>query len=396
MKKSLLFVIDSLDVAGAEKSLVTLLNLLDFSQYSVDLLLFAHGHMLEDLVPSEVNTLQPLKYTKFTEMNLRAALVESFTKSDFRMLSTRIRFSYEIRKKKFSNAQKARIYWQNASKVIEDHPKEYDIAISYAQGVPTFYVAEKVKAKKKMAWVNVSYRLNETDKEFQSKYYDQYNQIVAVSDSAKEVLVETFPNYADKITILYDINNPEFISNMAKIGTHYEDDFDGIRILTVGRLAHQKGYDVALEACKKLKEDGIHFRWYVLGKGPLQADIAKAIKEMGLTKHFILLGVKANPYPYFKKADIYVQTSRFEGFGLAIAEARMLNVPVVTSKFDAVYNQMVHGKNGLVVDRNAVAVSEAVKKLINDQELRRNIVDYLQAEKKGNVEEIESFYQLIN
>ena len=396
MKKSLLFVIDSLDVAGAEKSLVTLLNLLDFNQYSVDLLLFAHGHMLEELVPSEVNMLQPLKYTKFTEMNLRAALVESFTKSDFKMLSTRIKFSYEIRKKKFSNAQKARIYWQNASKVIEDHPREYDIAISYAQGVPTFYVAEKVKAKKKMTWVNVSYRLNETDKKFQSKYYDQYDQIVAVSDSAKEVLVETFPNYAHKITILYDINNPEFISNMAEIGSHYEDDFDGIRILTVGRLAHQKGYDVALEACKKLKEEGIHFRWYVLGKGPLQADIAKSIKEMELTKHFILLGVKANPYPYFKKADIYVQTSRFEGFGLAIAEARMLNVPVVTSKFDAVYNQMVHGKNGLVVDRNAVAIAEAIKTLINNQELRRNIVDYLQAEKKGNIEEVESFYQLIN
>src|SRR5690625_3110180 len=396
MKKSLLFVIDSLDVAGAEKSLVTLLNLLDFNQYSVDLLLFAHGHMLEELVPSEVNMLQPLKYTKFTEMNLRAALVESFTKSDFKMLSTRIKFSYEIRKKKFSNAQKARIYWQNASKVIEDHPREYDIAISYAQGVPTFYVAEKVKAKKKMTWVNVSYRLNETDKKFQSKYYDQYDQIVAVSDSAKEVLVETFPNYAHKITILYDINNPEFISNMAEIGSHYEDDFDGIRILTVGRLAHQKGYDVALEACKKLKEKGIHFRWYVLGKGPLQADIEKLIKEMGLTNHFILLGVKANPYPYFKKADIYVQTSRFEGFGLAIAEARMLNIPVVTSKFDAVYNQMVHEKNGLVVDRNAGAIAEAIIKLINDQELRRNIVDYLQAEKKGNIEEVESFYQLIN
>src|SRR5690625_1655659 len=151
-----------------------------------------------------------------------------------------------------------------------------------------------------------------------------------------------------------------------------------------------------MKACKKLKEAGVSFRWYVLGKVPIQAEIEAYMRENDLMEHFILLGVKANPYPYFKKADIYVQTSRFEGFGLAIAEARMLNIPVVTSKFDAVYNQMVHEKNGLVVDRNAGAIAEAIIKLINDQELRRNIVDYLQAEKKGNIEEVESFYQLIN
>jgi glycosyltransferase involved in cell wall biosynthesis len=389
-------VIDSLDVAGAEKSLVTLLNLLDFNQYSIDLLLFAHGHMLEDLVPDDVNMLQPLKYTTFTEMSLKESIVKSIATSNYQMLLARIKFSLTIRKKKFSNAQKARIYWQNTSKLFEDNPKEYDIAISYAQGIPTFYVAEKIRAKKKLAWVNISYRLDEIEKAFQSKYYDQYDQIVAVSDSAKEILIETFPNYEDKISIIYDINNPDFISSMAEIGDHYEDDFDGIRILTVGRLAHQKGYDVALGACKQLKDEGIHFKWYVLGKGPLQAEIQQSIKEMGLEEHFILLGVKGNPYPYIKQADIYVQTSRFEGFGLAIAEARMLNVPVVTSKFDAVYNQMVHGKNGLVVDRNVVAVAEAIKTLINDQQLRRSIIDYLQAEKKGNVEELEKFYQLIN
>lgn len=396
VKKKLLFVIDSLDVAGAEKSLVTLLNLLDYSIYDVDLLLFAHGHMLEELVPDEVNILKPLKYTTFTEMNLGKAFVTSFVNADFKMLSSRMKFSFDLRKERFNNAQKARLYWQHNSKVIDDNPKEYDVAISYAQGVPTFYVAEKVKAKKKIAWVNVSYRLDETEKQFQKKYYHQYDHIVAVSDSAKEVLLETFPDFSGKVTILYDINNPQFITNMAEIGKSYQDDFDGTRILTIGRLAHQKGYDVALKACKKLKEADIHFRWYVLGKGPLQTEVEQMITEYGLTNHFILLGVKANPYPFIKQADIYVQTSRFEGFGLAIAEARMLDVPVVTSKFDAVYNQMVHGKNGLVVERNAESVSEGIKKIMNNQQLKKNIVAYLQSEKKGNVEEIEKFYQLIN
>lgn len=311
------------------------------------------------------------------------------------MLSARLKYSVTIRQKKCSNAQKARIYWENISKVIENNPKTYDIAISYAQGVPTFYVAEKVKAKKKFAWVNVSYRLERKDQEFQKKFYDQYDKIVAVSDSAKEVLTETFPMYSKKIEVIYDINDPQFIANMAEIGDDYDDDFDGLRILTIGRLAHQKGYDFAMEACKKLKDQGIHFRWYALGKGPLKEEIEQMIKENNLEEHFVLLGVKANPYPFIKNADIYVQTSRFEGFGLAIAEARMLNVPVVTTRFDAVFNQMIDGKNGLVVDMKVEAIVDGIKRVIGEKGLREEIIKYLQVEKKGNVEELEKFYQLI-
>jgi len=395
MKKSLLFVIDSLDMAGAEKSLVTLLSLLDYSRYSVDLQLFTYGHALEKLIPKEVNILSPLEYSNFTKLNIKKSVKQAVVKGELDMLVSRIKYSMKIRSKKYNNPQKAIIFWQSVSSVIENNSKKYDVAISYAQGIPTYYVVDKVKAKKKIAWVNVSFHPDEAVKKFQRIYYGQYNQIVAVSESTKEVLVDSFPSFIGKVKVLYDINNPEFISRMAETGCDYKDEFDGIRILTIGRLAHQKGYDLALEVCKQLKEEGIYFRWYVLGKGPLQTEIERLIKEMGLTEYFILLGVKANPYPYLKKSDIYVQTSRFEGFGLAIAEARMLNVPVVTTKFDAVYNQMIHGKNGLVVDRNAQAVADAIKNLIKNQKLRQSIIDYLHTEKKGNVDEIGKFYQLI-
>ncbi|WP_066067722.1 glycosyltransferase [Neobacillus soli] len=395
MRKNLLFVIDSLVAAGAEKSLVTLLSMLDYSEYSVDLMLFGHGELLEELVPKEVKILEPLRYTKFSEQSLGKSLILSLKRFKFSMFISRLKYSIGIRRKKYTNAQKARIYWESVSKVIEANPKNYDIAISYAQGVPTFYVAEKIIAKKKFAWVNVSYELNGIDKEFQKNFYDQFEKIVAVSESAKEILLKTFPYYSEKVKVIYDINNAQFISKMAEIGECYDDQFDGIRILTIGRLARQKGYDIALEACKKLKQNNIKFRWYILGKGPLKEEIVKYIKENDLTEHFVLLGVTANPYPYIKNCDIYVQTSRFEGFGLAIAEARMLNVPVVTTEFDAVYNQMVDGKNGLVVNMNAEEVCNGIVKLINDQQLKEEIVDYLQTEKKGNIEEIEKFYQLI-
>jgi glycosyltransferase involved in cell wall biosynthesis len=395
MRKKVLFVIDSLEVAGAEKSLVTLLNLLDYSKFSVDLMLFGHGGLLENLLPKEVNILPPLKYTEFSRLSLVNSFKYSLENVNFKMFLSRIRYSLAIRKGRYDNPRKAVFFWSSVSNVIEECQTTYDIAISYAQCVPTFYVAEKVRAKKKYAWVNISYRLDENERKFHENYYDQYEKIVAVSNSTKEIFIETFPKYSEKMKVIYDINNAEFIRNMAGLGESYNDDFEGIRILTIGRLSDQKGYDIALQACKKLKEKGIRFRWYALGKGPQKEEIENYIKENHLVDYFILLGVRSNPYPFIKNADIYVQTSKFEGFGLAIAEARMLNVPVVTTRFDAVYNQMVDEKNGLVVDMNADAVFEGILKLIEDHQLRQEICDYLKAEKKGNVEEIEKIYQLI-
>ena len=395
MKKNILFVIDSLVCAGAEKSLITLLSLMDFEKYNIDLQLFAYGRPLEQFIPKEVNLLKPFKYTNFTQLGLRKSLITSIRNRNFKMLSARIKYSLALRKENSGNIKKARLYWENISEVIEKNPKQYDIAISYAQGVPTFYVAEKVCAKKKLAWVNVSYKLEDEDRAFQEQFYDKYNKIVAVSDSAKNVFLETFNKYNDKLEIIYDINDANFIRRMSEQGQSYNDNYTGLRILTIGRLDNQKGYDMALEACKILKEKGIEFKWYSLGIGPLKDEIEKYIEDNNLKNHFKLLGVKANPYPFIKDCDIYVQTSRFEGFGIAIAEARMLNKPVVTTRFDAVYNQMKDRKNGLVVDMNSQGIVNGILELINNKKLTNEIIDYLKKEKKGNTEELEKFYKLI-
>lgn len=396
LKKKILFSIDSLHCAGAEKSLVTLLSLIDYCKYEVDLQLFGYGGALEELLPKEVNLLEPLKYTSFCDLSVKSAILQSIKSLNYtKFLAARLKFTLAIRKGKYTNAQKARIFWQKVSNVIEKSDKEYDIAISYAQGIPTFYVADKVNAKTKYAWVNVSYHLSGIEKEFQRRYYKIYDKIIAVSDSTREILNKVFPEYKSKIEVIYDINDHNLISKMSLIGEAYDDNFDGLRILTVGRLANQKGYDIALEACKILKEKGINLRWYSLGIGPLKNEIEKYIADNGLGDYFKLLGVKSNPYPYIRNCDIYVQTSKFEGFGLAIAEARMLNKPVVTTRFDAVYNQMIDRKNGLVVDMDAESVANGILELINNEKLKNKIIKYLTKEKKGNVEDIDKFYELI-
>ena len=395
MKKSMLFGIDSLHCAGAEKSLISLLSLIDYSVYDVDLQLFGYGGVLENLIPNKVNLLKPLGYTQFTEMSLKQALLHSIKNFKFKFLISRLKYSSKIRKEKYNHSQLARIFWENVRNSIENNSKIYNIAISYAQGIPTFYVAEKINASKKFAWVNTSYNLFEEDKTFQSIYYDKYDKIIAVSDSAKELFENDFPCYREKIKVIYDINNYDLIYRMSLIGDSYNDDYNGLRILTIGRLSKEKGYEIAIEACKILKEKGVKFKWYVLGQGILKEEIERKIKVNELEDDFILLGVKSNPYSYIKDCDIYVQTSAFEGFGLAIAEARMLNKPVVTTRFDAVYSQMIHEKNGLVVDMNSSSVAYGIQRLIEDKKLNQSIVGYLEKEKKGNIEELEKFYELI-
>ena len=96
-----------------------------------------------------------------------------------------------------------------------------------------------------------------------------------------------------------------------------------------------------------------------------------------------------------KNADIYVQTSRFEGYCLTLGEARILNTPVISTDFDVVYNQLHNEENGLIVEKNPVAISNAIIRLWNNIELREYIISNLKKEKKGNPEEIKKLYQLI-
>ena len=159
---------------------------------------------------------------------------------------------------------------------------------------------------------------------------------------------------------------------------------------------HQKGYDITLETIKILKARKIDFHWYAVGEGLYKSKMLEYINEYNLNNKFTFLGTTNNPYPYFKSADLYVQTSRKEGFGNSIAEARLLNLPVVTTRFDAVFMQMIHGKNGLVVDINATAVANAIELLMKNKQLYIAIKEYQKQEQKENYESVEKFDRLIN
>jgi glycosyltransferase involved in cell wall biosynthesis len=394
MKKRILFVIDSLACAGAEKSLLTLLSILDYNRFEVDLQLFKYGCMLEQFIPQQVNVLPPFEYSNF----LDRSIAQQFLSFDLKKIFSRWNYSIQLRcNRNAVHADKARYYWGACKNVLPKHPQKYDIAVAYGQDLPTFYVADNVDAHVKFAWVNCIFNLSETNIKYQSHFYEKVDRIVSVSDAAYEKMKESFPEFTHKMQIIRDMINADFIQQMAALEVNTGIDKSIPSLLTVARLNKpQKGYDIALEACKILKDRGVSFKWYAIGEGAYKTEMQEYINRHNLHDVFVFLGTTPNPYPYYKECTLYVQTSRYEGFGLSIAEARILNRPVVTTEFPAVYFQMVPNKNGIVVPQNPKDVADAIESLLHNKKLYADIETYLKQEKKGNVEELEKFYEMVD
>lgn len=376
---------------GAEKSLLSLLSLLDYEKYDVTLQMLRRGGMFEQLLPPEVHIRKELDYTTFCSRSMADQML-SF---DFRRIAARVRTSLFLRQNRraVQPLHDAQAYWKYSGAAFDPLPELYDVAVAWGQGTPTHFVAEKVKAKKKLAWVNVNYEAAGHQATFDEPYYKEYDGIVCVSEELRSIFTGVFPQYSKKTVTILDINNPKTITSMAQQSISLPSE-DGLTLVTVGRLVPQKGYDIATKAAWLLKNQGIEFHWYIVGDGDRSA-IEKDIARYEIGDCFTLLGAKANPYPYMKAADIYVQTSKFEGYCLTLAEARMLNVPCVTTNFDVVYAQMINDENGLVVEMNAEAVADGITRLAMDSELYQHIKRFQEQEKKGNVEEIEKFYALV-
>lgn len=386
IKIRLLIVIDTLGSGGAEKSLINLLSLIDYKKVNVDLMLFAHGKINEVYIPKEVNV---LKY-KLIDCNINILKKTKYMiKRIFHALSTR------IKPPQTANDVCIR-YWKYFSKYLTKIPKQYDVAFAYAQRLPTLFVANNVRATCKYAWVNVTIHHDKTLYDFYVPFYTKYTKIVCVSDDVKRTFDACYPKLTNKAQVIYDINNPDFITSLSEEPIKDFSFKGSLKILTVARLNfEQKGYDILLQAAKTLKDRKVDFLWYILGEGPKQKDIEEFIHDNNLESNVILCGIHPNPYPFFKQADIYVQTSRYEGYGLAIAEARLLNVPIVTTPYDCVNLQIKNEVNGLITTFSPESVADCIIRLHTHKKLYFTIKQNLQQEPKGNLSEFSKIKELI-
>lgn len=383
--KKILFVIDSLNCGGAEKSLVSLLSLLNKDKYNISLWMLSPGGAFLSLVPDYISIVSQPKYNVIEKIKYYIG---------------RILFSIMIRLKKVFHKKEhgAETLWKNMGWTMKVPQGEWDIAFAYQQGVPTYLVAEKIIAKKKFAWVNADIFKAGYNIKFNSKFYRGFDTIVPVSSILEKLMIDKMPEFSNKYQVVYDVLNPNVIHELSiEPVKNLRTSNDEWIIVTTGRLVPPKGYDIVVKAASLLKRSGLNFKWYIIGDGPERINIEKWKQEMGVDSEVILLGEQKNPYAFMSQSDIYVQTSKFEGFGMTIGEAKILGKPIVSTNFDVVYNQLTHEVNGLISNMNGESVAENILRIIQDSSLREFIIENIKTEKnETSISELAKVEKLID
>ncbi len=383
-KLRLAFFIDNIGFGGAEKSLIALLSRLDYHEVDVDL----YTVDVDSNDPAAIAMLPPQVH----HLTLPKGRNKLWTRI------CRLRYSAIIRLAKClgHDTHWAKPFWKSMKSAYPKLDKDYHAAIAYQQGMITYYVAEKVKARKKIAWVNSLLGAHGHDVKFSRKHYDMFDHVVAVCETQRHALIDTGYVDAAAISTIYDIIDKDEIH--ANAGEECDiDRGHQWTLVTVARLAPEKNLTLAVDAANILRNNNVDFIWLIIGEGIMEGMLCERIISLGLDSHVMLTGGQKNPYKYMKAADIYVQTSRSEGFGMTIAEAKILGRPVVSTNFPMVYDQIRDEENGLIAEMTAESIASKIMRLISDDSLRQTIMKNLSAEiNKTNVTEVKKFLELIH
>ncbi len=399
-RRKILFVINTLGCAGAETALLELLSALEKQDYELSLyVMLGQGEMVHKL-PKGVRLLNAdYKDCPVLSGDGRRQLAKTVLRSFFRngklFFRTRTLLSDWRDMKKRGRVLTDKLLWRVVSDGAQRFDETYDLAVAYLEGASTYYVADYVKAEKKAAFVHIDYAGAGYTPKLDRGCYDAYDRIFAVSDEVREKFLEVYPAYAPKMGVFHNIVNQERIRRLAEEGEGFTDGYQGMRLLTVGRLTRQKAYDVAIDAMKLLRDKGCPARWYVLGEGPERAELEKRIARLGLKDDFILMGAVENPYPYYKQCDIYVHATRYEGKSIAIQEAQTLGCAILASDCNGNREQIKDQVDGRFCGLTAEAVAEAVRALAADSRLRERLGQAAAQKEPGGQKEIGQLLALL-
>ena len=394
MKKKILFMVSSMNIGGVEKSLLSLLSVIPKDKYDITVLTLEKKGGFLDYIPSYIKVEEAawFKEIKPIIMESPQRTIKKYLKENKVFKIPTFIYSYY----KSKNTDNRYIYYKNILKSIPENEGEYDVAIAYAGPTEIIdaYITHKVKAKKKIGWVHFDISKHKINEKLYENLYEKFDKIFTVSNEANKKLNEIIPSTVNKSEVLLNIISKELINEMAKEDINFDNEFNGIKIVTVGRLSKEKGQDLAIKALANLKKGGYKVRWYCVGEGNSREEYESLIKDNKLEEDFILLGATPNPYPYIKNSDIYVQTSRHEGYCLTLAEAKCLCKPIVTTNFTGAYEQIEHGINGLIVPLNEDYIYKNVKYIMDNKSVSYNFIEKLKIEAidtRSNVNKLMSF-----
>ncbi|MDO4462470.1 MAG: glycosyltransferase [Bacteroidia bacterium] len=355
MKRKILFVIESLGGGGAEKVLSTIVKHIDKERFDVTVCpIVGTGPYVEDIK----------KYANYRPI-LR----------DKASLSPIGRIWYAIKYKLIYNILP--LSWVYKLWI----PKGYDTEIAFCEGFATKLMSTSTNKKaQKIAWVHTDLKINPWTQEMgifkniseETKAYSHFGKIITVSKSVEQSFSDVYGQNNKICTIYNPIDSEEIItkSNISSLGkdNKYRKQ---LNIITIGRLVHLKGYDILVRIVKRLLDEGYKLHLDILGEGDERAKLESYITNNNLANNITLLGFQKNPYQYIANSDLFVCSSRSEGYSLVIAEALVLGVPVISTYCSGPNELLNEGEYGMLVENNedGEGLYNGIKKLLDDREL---------------------------
>ena len=365
-----------MDSGGTEVSFLNLINIIK-DKYDITLFLMKNRGIFSNDIPKNVKIIE-----MFDNNNIK--IIDSINKN-----TTINAFIRKIIGKIYIKKSLLDYYNYIAKYAIKSN-ESFDYCIDYhGYGFfGSYYAIKYVNARKKITfvhdekidWIN-SVRL----------IYKDFDQYFCVSNSCAKILNKKYLFTCKKTFVCRNVIDSKKVLHLSN--EKIVEKLDGnTNILTIGRLEYQKGYDLLLKVALLLKAKKIKFKWYIIGGGSLYNYLNNEIIRDNLSKNLFLLNVKKNPYPYLKKCDIYAQTSRHEGYGIAIAEARILNKPIISTNIDCIKEQIEDNVNGILSSFNEKEYSAKLIKLICDISLQKRLIRNL---KKQNINDTVDFEMLV-
>lgn len=398
MKKKLLFIMNNLHCGGAEKSLISLLQTLDYSRYEVDLFLFRHEGLFMSQIPGSVNLMKPPPDNLYFNMSIKTAFADCFRKGKLKVALARLfaQYIFVTEKNEARSEQRAWKYVSASIPGLAANMMRPSVSLRRIRSIASS--TRWMRRSRSAGFIPITPACGWMRRS--TGLFDRLDYIVTVSDECASALHKAFKNQTSKIKVIHNIVSPSIIRRMSDLAMPKPpaSGKDCTNITTVARLSPVKGIDIAIEACRILVEQGYRIRWNVLGYGTDQElqECTRLIRQYGLEECFKLLGTVDNPYPYLKSADIYVQPSRFEGKSIAVDEAKIMAKPIVVTNFSTAKEQIEHRLNGWIAGMNPEELAEGIRKVIEDVPLRTRWAERLSREKLGTEAEVNKLYELIS
>lgn len=347
MKQKLLFLYGPLNPGGAERVLLDFLSHLDRGKYEIDLCLMVGGGQLRSEVPEDVRV-----FHLWDAYDWHYKLAHR--------LSAKLGLDF-LFKRRLRN------------RIVKD----YDVVISFLEGMPMKLHGLMGNPTKNITWVHID--LNDfryTEKLFfrnkEKEAFEKMDVVVCVSNDTKNAFQKRFKDFSKPVKVIYNPIDSEKIQRLAGESSLVpEEEF---KVIIVGRLTEQKRVDRLIQVAAKCKEAGLKIRFQIVGDGGLRGELEEMVKDLGVEDVMEFLGYQANPYPYIKAADVLISTSAFEGFGLVLCEAMVLDVPVISTKTAGPVEILDGSRYGFLCGHEVEAIFEAVKRMYEDEGLRREYV----------------------